>query len=219
MSQDKLKTILFDLDGTLVDTAPEMYMALNVLLDEENIDKKPFKVIRPQISNGVKGIFSVALNDIPDSDNRMFKRYLDIYESLLGTTAHLFDGMIEVLQLIEEKNYAWGIVTNKSKRFAIPLIKKLGLFDRTNCLVCGDTTDYLKPNPEPILHALSIINNNDNHIAYYIGDSKKDIDAAKSADIQSIACMYGYISSDENTKLWNADNYVASPMEIIDVIG
>ena len=109
-----------------------MYMALNVLLDEENIDKKPFKVIRPQISNGVKGIFSVALNDIPDSDNRMFKRYLDIYESLLGTTAHLFDGMIEVLQLIEEKNYAWGIVTNKSKRFAIPLIKKLGLLDRTN---------------------------------------------------------------------------------------
>ena len=73
MSQDKLKTILFDLDGTLVDTAPEMYMALNILLDEENIDKKPFKVIRPQISNGVKGIFSIALNDIPDTNNRMLK--------------------------------------------------------------------------------------------------------------------------------------------------
>ena len=218
MSQDKLKTVLFDLDGTLVDTAPEMYIALNILLDEENIKKKPFKVIRPQISNGVKGIFSVALNEVTDSNNRMFERYLDIYESLLGTRAHLFDGMIEVLELIEKNNYAWGIVTNKSKRFAIPLIKKLGLFDRTNCLVCGDTTNYLKPNPEPILHALRIINNN-NHIAYYIGDSKKDIDAAKSAKIQSIACMYGYISKDENAKLWNADNYVASPMEIIDVIG
>lgn len=219
MSQYKIKTILFDLDGTLVDTAPEMYAALNILLDEEKIEKKPFKLIRPQISNGVKGIFSIAFDDISDPNNKILNRYLDIYENLLGTSAYLFEGIIEVIQLIEERNYHWGIVTNKSKRFAIPLIKKLDLFDRLDCLVCGDTTDYLKPNPEPILHALNKINDNENDIAYYIGDSKKDIEAAKSAKIKSIACSYGYISENENIQSWNADSYVSTPMEIIDVIG
>ena len=217
MRGDK-KAVLFDLDGTLVDTAPEMHLAVNVLLEEEGLNPLPYESVRPHVSNGVMGIFMNIFEDNPKMAGRRFKRYLDIYEEHLGINAKTFPGIDEVISAIEDLGINWGIVTNKSKRFAKPLLRKLTLLNRTSCLVCGDTTSNLKPDPEPINHALSLLQTKNTKGSFYIGDSKKDVDAAKSAGISSIACTYGYITDETEPKNWNADFYVDHALEILNVI-
>ena len=212
------KVILFDLDGTLVDTAPEMHLAMNVLLKEERLKPISYESIRPHVSNGVMGIFKNVFDDNPQFGGRRFNRYLDIYEEHLGINAKTFPGIDEVISAIEGLGINWGIVTNKSKRFAKPLLRKLKLLNRTSCLVCGDTTNSLKPDPEPINHALSLLQIIDTKRSFYIGDSKKDVDAAKAAGISSIACTYGYITDETEPKNWNADFYVDNALEILNVI-
>ena len=212
------KVILFDLDGTLVDTAPEMHLAMNVLLNEEGLNHLPYESIRPHVSNGVMGIFKNVFKDNPKIGGRRFNRYLDIYEEHLGINAKTFPGINEVISKIEEKSFKWGVVTNKSKRFAKPLLRKLKLLNRASCLVYGDTTSNLKPNPEPINHALSLLSSRNKKNSFYVGDSKKDVDAAKAAGIFSIACTYGYITDDIKPKNWNADFYVDNALEILNII-
>ena len=212
------KAVLFDLDGTLVDTAPEMHLAVNVLLQEEGLNPLPYESVRPHVSNGVIGIFKNIFEDNPKVGGRRFKRYLDIYEEHLGINAKTFPGIDKVISTIEDLGINWGIVTNKSKRFAKPLLRKLKLLNQTSCLVCGDTTSNLKPDPEPINHALSLLQITDIKRSFYIGDSKKDVDAAKSAGISSIACTYGYITDDTEPRNWNADFYVDNALEILNVI-
>ena len=212
------KAVLFDLDGTLVDTAPEMHLAVNVLLEEEGLNPLPYESVRPYVSNGVMGIFKNIFENNPKVGGRRFKRYLDIYEEHLGINAKTFPGIDEVISAIEDLGINWGVVTNKSKRFAKPLLRKLKLLNRTSCLVCGDTTSNLKPDPEPINHALWLLQITDTKRSFYIGDSKKDVDAAKAAGISSIACTYGYITDETEPKNWNADFYVDHALEILNVI-
>ena len=212
------KVVLFDLDGTLIDTAPEMHLAMNVLLKEEGLKPLPYESIRPQVSNGVMGIFKNVFEDDQKFGGRRFNRYLDIYEEHLGINAKTFPGIDEVIFKIEELNIKWGIVTNKSQRFAMPLLRKLKLFNQTSCLVCGDTIGKLKPDPETINHALSLLNTKNTKRSFYIGDSKKDVDAAKEAGITTIACTYGYITDDTEPEDWNADFYVDHALEILSVI-
>ena len=145
MKEKNIDSILLDLDGTLVDTASEMHLALNVLLNEEEMEPQSYEAIRPHVSNGVIGIFNTIFEDSPKVNGRRFNRYLDIYEEHLGINAQVFPGMNEVINSIEYRGIPWGIVTNKSKRFAVPLLEKLKLFDRASCVVCGDTK--LRRNP------------------------------------------------------------------------
>ena len=212
------RVVLFDLDGTLIDTAPEMHLSMNALLKEEGLDPISYESIRPHVSNGVMGIFNNTFDDTPKLGGRRFNRYLDIYEEHLGINAQLFPGMVEVICAIESKGIPWGIVTNKSKRFAIPLLEKLDLFIRTSCVVCGDTTDKIKPDPEPINHALLLLNTKSSKNSFYVGDSKKDVDAANAAGISSIACTFGYFEEDDDPEKWYAEFIVNEPSEIIEIV-
>ena len=218
MKENIIDSMLLDLDGTLVDTASEMHLALNVLLNEEELELQPYEAVRSHVSNGVMGIFDTIFEDSPKINGRRFNRYLDIYEEHLGINAQVFPGMNEVINSIEYRGIPWGIVTNKSKRFAVPLLEKLKLFDRASCVVCGDTTTEKKPHPEPINHALSLLNIQNTRRSFYIGDSKKDVDAAKSAGISSIACTFGYINEDDDPKEWYADHLIDQPSEMLKIL-
>ena len=218
MKENIIDSMLLDLDGTLVDTASEMHLALNVLLNEEELELQPYEAVRSHVSNGVMGIFDTIFEDSPKINGRRFNRYLDIYEEHLGINAQVFPGMNEVINSIEYRGIPWGIVTNKSKRFAVPLLEKLKLFDRASCVVCGDTTTEKKPHPEPINHALSLLNIQNTKRSFYIGDSKKDVDAAKSAGISSIACTFGYINEDDDPKEWYADHLIDQPSEMLKIL-
>ena len=212
------KVVLFDLDGTLIDTAPEMHLSMNTLLKEEGLDPLPYESIRPHVSNGVMGIFNNTFNDTPKLGGRRFNRYLDIYEEYLGINAQVFPGMGEVIGTIENRGITWGIVTNKSKRCVMPLLEKLDLFDRASCVVCGDTTDKIKPDPEPINHALLLLNTKSSKNSFYVGDSKKDVRAAKAAKITSIACTFGYIEEDDDPEKWYADYLIDQPLEMLKIV-
>ena len=210
--------ILFDLDGTLVDTAPEMHKALNNLLLEQGMDAVSYEDVRPFVSHGVLGIFSVVFQDDPQINGDRYNRYLRLYEERLGTEASLFDGMNSVIRALEKNNHMWGVVTNKSERFARPLLEKLGLIDKMACLITRDNVDFPKPHPQPILYAIEVVAFIDIENCYYIGDSSKDIQSAKSAGIKSIACSYGYRIEDDDSKQWGADFHVNKPIEILNVI-
>ena len=210
--------LLFDLDGTLVDTAPEMHLALNTLLKEQGMNSVEYNDVRPFVSHGVMGIFSVVFDDDPKINGNRYNRYLGLYEQILGSEASLFDGMSMVIKQLEENNHSWGVVTNKSYRFAKPLLEKLGIIDKAICLITRDDVEFAKPHPQPILKALKKVKLKEGQHCFYIGDSSKDIESAKSAGIRSIACSYGYRMENDHPEKWGADFCVDKPIEILSVI-
>ena len=210
--------LLFDLDGTLVDTAPEMHSALNILLKEQGMNSVEYNVVRPFVSHGVMGIFSVVFDDDPKINGNRYNRYLRLYEEILGSEATLFDGMSMVIKQLEKNNHLWGVVTNKSHRFAKPLLEKLGIIDKAICLITRDDVEFANPHPQPILKALKKVKLKEGQHCFYIGDSSKDIESAKSAGIRSIACSYGYRMENDRPEKWGADFCVDKPIEILNVI-
>ena len=213
------KIVLFDLDGTLIDTAPDMYLALNILLSEEKMETVPYDKIRPQVSNGVLGIFSVAFSDDPVIEGDRYERYLDIYESVLGQECKLFDNVNNLLDSLDSKDIDFGIVTNKSSRFTMPLLRQYNLLDRMKTLVCGDQVKQRKPNPEPLIKALENSGKSyDQNNVYYVGDAQKDIDAARAANFRSIACTYGYRVADDNPASWVAEFLIDDLIEVNGIV-
>ena len=218
MMVDK-KIVLFDLDGTLIDTAPDMYLALSILLNEENKKMVPYDKVRPQVSNGVLGIFSVAFTDDPAIEGDRYDRYLDIYQSVLGQESKLFDNAYQLLDSLDTRQIDFGVVTNKSSRFTIPLLSQFDLLVRMKTLVCGDEVNNRKPDPEPLFKALDKTENsyNKNNV-YYVGDAEKDITAARAADIRSIACTYGYREADDDPTSWESEFVINNIMKVNEIV-
>jgi len=213
------KIVLFDLDGTLIDTAPDMYLALSILLSEEKMETVPYDKVRPQVSNGVLGIFSVAFNDDPVIEGDRYERYLDIYESVLGQECKLFNNVNNLLDSLDSKDIDFGIVTNKSSRFTMPLLRQYNLLDRMQTLVCGDQVKHRKPNPEPLFKALKNSGKTyDQNNVYYVGDAEKDIAAARAAHFRSIACTYGYRVEVDNPASWNAEFIIDDLIEVNGIV-
>lgn len=217
MSQ--IKTVLFDLDGTLIDTAPDMANALNILLTEEERNPLPYTTIRPVVSNGSVALVKLAFGDeVEENYLRYLKqRYLEIYQEKLCVDSVLFEGMDELLGHIESAGMNWGVVTNKPGWLTEPLMQQIGLAERASCIVSGDTTTNRKPHPEPMYHAC-IKAGSKPHQCLYIGDARRDIEAGKNAGMKTIVAAYGYIGDGENTNDWGADETVNQPENILNYL-
>ena len=214
-----LKAVLFDLDGTLLDTAPEFYEIISAQLGKHGAAPIAFADFRTVVSDGARGMVHKAFG-IDPADARyepLRVEFLDLYAQHLAAHTQLFPGMAETLEFIESNNLRWGVVTNKPLGFSAPLIQKLNLAERCATLICPDHVKQRKPDPEALQLACAQINCEINE-AIYIGDHRRDIECAQRAGMPSIACDYGYIHTDDPCTNWGADFTVSSAAEIVPIL-
>jgi 2-phosphoglycolate phosphatase len=213
-----LSAVLFDLDGTLLDTAPDMVAALNELRREESATAIPFEVARDHVSNGVLGLIRLAFGELPDGERgRLQQRFIDIYAQRLARETRLFAGMDRVLAIIEAAGVPWGVVTNKPGRLTEPLLATLALRSRCATVVSGDTTPERKPHPQPLHHALATIGAAA-HAAVYVGDAARDVTAGRAAGMRTVAALYGYIPPGEDPDAWGADHRIGAPEDLLAIL-
>ena len=215
-----INTVLFDLDGTLIDTAPDMAAALNLLCEEEKQATLDYATIRPRVSDGSVALVKLAFGDSLGSERLAYlkQRYLDIYQDNLAVHSKLFDQIDELFTLLQRHNIRWGVVTNKPGWLTLPLMQQLNLAEQAACIVSGDTTENRKPHPEPMYHACKLAGSTPEQ-CLYIGDASRDIEAGINAGMKTMVARYGYIEPDINPDDWNADYYIDSPAEISRYLG
>jgi phosphoglycolate phosphatase len=215
-----VRAVLFDLDGTLADTAPDLGGALNRLLDEIGAPTVALEVARPLTSSGARGMLKAGLGITPD-DRRyepLKQRFLELYEQDICRETRLFDGMAALLDALDQRAVPWGVVTNKAERFTFPLLRALSLETRARCIVGGDTTPHPKPHPDPLLHAAGLLDLPP-ATCLYVGDDLRDIQAAQAAGMPSLAAAYGYLGEDADPTLWRADAVIGHPLEVLNHLG
>ena len=211
----KFKAVLFDLDGTLADTAPDLAQTLNTLLQENNKPTLAFELIRPHVSHGAMALLKLGFPELEERElfNKYRERFLAIYLDNLTQYSRLFPGMEELLDRLESSHLAWGVVTNKPAFLTNPLMEQLNLHNRAKTIISGDTTPNKKPHPEPIFLACKQAHTEPEH-AIYVGDAKRDIQAGNSAGLLTLAALFGYLNEDDQPELWNADGLINHPLEI-----
>jgi 2-phosphoglycolate phosphatase len=211
-----IEAVLFDLDGTLIDTAPDMGRALNNLLIEENLAPIPLDIIRPHVSQGALVLtrlgFSEHVAECQIEPLRL--RYLDHYRAIVANDSVLFDCFEQVLARLEDQGIPWGIVTNKPEWLTTPLLEQLALSHRAAVVICGDTLEQRKPHPLPLIVAaetLGIACEN----CIYIGDDKRDIDAGRAANMKTLIAAYGYIYRGTILDEWQAGGIIEHPLDLL----
>jgi phosphoglycolate phosphatase len=214
-----VRAILFDLDGTLLDTAPDMTGAVNELLVEEGRAALPFAQLRPHVSHGSHGLVRIAFGDAdPVEFQRRRARFLELYAQRLTTATTPFAGIDEVLETLEAAACPWGIVTNKPGWLTEPLLAHLGLARRAACVVSDDTLPERKPHPSPLLHAAAQLQIEAHH-CLYVGDAERDMQAAAAAGMAAVIARYGYIGAHDALDSWGAHAQIDHPLELIELAG
>ncbi len=210
-----IKTILFDLDGTLLDTAADFTRVLNAMLAKAGRAEVPYQLVRNQVSNGARAVVELGFGISPEDSSfpPLLERFLDNYAANLADETSLFPGMDQVLTQIEQRGQSWGIVTNKPSRFTDPLLAQIGLAERCAVAICPDHVTHRKPHPEPILLACQQLGCAPDE-GVYIGDHLRDIESGRSAGMMTIACRYGYISEDDDLASWQANHIVENTTEL-----
>jgi len=216
----EIQLVLFDLDGTLADTAKDLANALNRTLAKHQHPELSFDAIRPHVSHG--SIALVRAGFAIETDHPNFNTYrqdiLDTYLKNICKETTLFPEMEAVLNTLESANIAWGIVTNKPAYLTDPLAEHMGLATRAACIISGDTTSNSKPHPEPILHACNEAGVSPEQ-CIYIGDAERDIEAGRRAGTATLTALFGYIAEHDEPELWGADKMIHSPLELIQLLG
>ena len=214
-----INTILFDLDGTLVDTAPDLGHALNLQLIRHGRPALSDAAIRPFASHGSRGLLGLGFGITPQDDSFIAMRdeYLSIYDTVFTRSSVLLDGIAELLQAIESTGLKWGIVTNKSRRFTQPLVKSMGLDKRAACVVSGDDAPQPKPSPATLLLACEEVDTKPEN-CIYLGDAERDIQAGKSAGMKTVVALFGYIDVTDKPYEWGADALIEKPMDLLGLI-
>ncbi len=211
----KIKAILFDLDGTLLDTAPDFIVCVNRLRQNHQMTPLADDVIRAQVSNGARALTLLA-SELQENDPLFEARRLELlghYAEVLGKYSALFDGMASSLQWIAAQGLAWGIITNKPSAYTNPLLERIALPSQPATVVCPDHVTRSKPDPEPMLLACSQLGIAPAE-AVYVGDHARDIEAGRRAGMLTIACAYGYLDPGERIEDWQADFLISQPNEL-----
>lgn len=215
-----IRLVLFDLDGTLADTAPDLAYALNQTLIRHGRKALSFEQIRPHVSHGGVALIRAGFGIEPEHPE--FQRYRDdmlaIYQDNIAHKTSLFAGMEQVLERLEQHAIGWGVVTNKPAWLTDPLMAGMGLSRRAACIVSGDTTPNSKPHPGPILYACELTGTPPRE-CLYIGDAERDIIAGREAGTSTVTALFGYLSAGDRPDTWGADDSIASPAQILDKLG
>lgn len=215
MTGFRLDCVLFDLDGTLVDTAPDLVACLNKALAAHGYQAIEHLDVKPLISHGALAMIAHAAADAdPALKSRMLDFMLDCYQNNIAEHSRFFAGIAETLEAIETLGLKWGVVTNKRERFTLPLMDALNLSERAACIVSGDTTANPKPHPEPMLAACKQAGVKPENCVY-IGDALHDITAGKNANMKTLAALYGYLKDGDRPENWGADALIEHPEQLL----
>jgi phosphoglycolate phosphatase len=213
------RAVLFDFDGTLADTAPDLAYVVNLQLKAHGRPQLPVDALRQHVSHGARGMLRVGFGIAPEDAGYLELRdeFLDLYEKNLYRETRLFPGMLDVLTNLEERGMPWGIVTNKLERFTLPLVDALGLSSRAACVVSGDTTGRAKPHPDPLLEASRRIGV-EATACVYVGDDERDVQAGQAAGMTPVIALYGYLGNGKAPHEWGADIFIGHPLDLLKLL-
>ncbi|MFP5392891.1 MAG: HAD family hydrolase [Gammaproteobacteria bacterium] len=211
------RAVLFDLDGTLADTAPDLAAAVNLLRTARGLEPTPYAVLRPTASAGARGMIGAAFGLSPQDAGyeELRQQWFSNYEAAMAVHSTLFGGVAELLDGIRAAGMSWGIVTNKPARFTDPLVPQIGLA-QAGCVVSGDTTGHAKPHPAPLLEGARRLGMAPEH-CWYVGDDLRDIEAGRAAGMVTVACGWGYCGAIEPSA-WGADHLVDTPADLLELL-
>ncbi|MBV7457369.1 HAD-IA family hydrolase [Acidovorax sp. sif1233] len=215
-----IRAVLFDLDGTLIDSAPDLGAAADKMRTDRGLPSLPLERYRPMAGAGARGMLGEAFGMAPDHPDFMTMReeFFVNYESCMTERISIFDGVPELVSQILQRNMAWGVVTNKAARFTDPLTRSIPLFVTARAVVSGDTTPHAKPHPAPLLEAAARLKVEPGQ-CIYVGDDERDIVAGLAAGMGTVAATYGYLGAKTNPMEWGAHAAIKSPFELLQLLG
>ena len=215
---NNFEAVLFDLDGTLVDTALDMVGVLADMIAAHGRPDMPYDLVRAHVSNGSLALVCLAFPDVGEERQlELQTEYLSRYEQSVCRESTLFAGLADLIDIFDKHEHPWGVVTNKPKRFTDPLLECLNLYDRAACAISGDTLPERKPHPAPLLLASREIGVAPEK-TIYVGDARRDIDAGRAAGMKTVAVTYGYITPDDDPVLWNADEMASDTKDLTKIL-
>jgi phosphoglycolate phosphatase len=211
--------VLFDLDGTLADTAPDLARALNRVRAANRLAPMPAEITRSYTSSGARGLLKVGFDLDPGAERyeALKTQFLDFYAAEICVDTRLFEGMAELLDQLDEARMPWGVVTNKAERYTFSVLRGLNLDERAACIVGGDTTARAKPHPDPLLHAAAALRLPAS-ACLYVGDDLRDVQAARAAGMRVLAVKYGYLGDGGPIESWQADAIIEHPRQVMDYL-
>jgi N-acetyl-D-muramate 6-phosphate phosphatase len=216
LKNHSIRAVLFDLDGTLLDTAPDLIRVLNQVRREQGRDALPYAQVRTQVSHGSSGLIRLGFPDLAGQALETLRlRLLELYGQQLAVGTQLFDGCQQVLDTLAARGMAWGIVTNKPGFLTEPLLAQLGLAALAGCVVSGDTLPERKPHPAPLLLAAARLSMPPEQ-CLYVGDAERDVQASRAAGMPVLVARYGYLGPEDDPELWQPDAHIDRPGQIID---
>lgn len=214
----EVKAVLFDLDGTLIDSAPDLGAAADRMRTERGLPSLPLEAYRPMAGAGARGMLGVAFGITPDHPEfaDLKEEFFRNYEACMTVRTRVFDGVAELIDTLVARRLAWGVVTNKSMRFTGPLTRAMPLFASAGAVIGGDSTPHAKPHPAPLLEAARLLGLGASDCVY-VGDDLRDVQAGRAAGMPTIAATYGYLGTTD-VSAWGADCHIQTPLALLPLL-
>ncbi|MDB5861041.1 MAG: gph [Ramlibacter sp.] len=216
---EHVKAVLFDLDGTLIDSAPDLGAAADKMRTDRGLASLPLDLYRPMAGAGARGMLGIAFSMTPEHPDfpAMREEFFRNYESCMTQRTYVFEGVAQLIQSLVDRDMAWGVVTNKAMRFTAPLTRGMPLFASARAVVGGDSTPHPKPHPAPLLEAARQVGVRPIE-CLYVGDDLRDVQAGKAAGMPTVAALYGYLGSQADVTAWGADMAIETPLALLKLL-